>query len=211
MRALLLALVLALLPVASARGADGRVVDMVLAEVDGRLTTLSDVALARALGLFGLDPSDGPITSAEVERYLDAQLTLAEATQLGIEVEADAAARAWEAAGGDDLRARLEASGLGVAQARRLIEGDLRMARFLELRFRAFAFVTDADVEQALGSGPSDAATREAARERLRMEGATRAFTTWLQDARRHAPLRYVATGGGPWPAPFSLRATERR
>jgi hypothetical protein len=189
--------------------AAGRLVDVALAEVGGRLITLSDVALARALGLFELAPSDGPITAAELDRYVDAQLALGEAAQLDIEVSADDVARAWDAAGGDGLGARLTSVGVGPAWARRLIEADLRIERFVELRFRAFAFVTDAEVEQALGPGPHDQAARNAAREQLRAESAARALLTWREEARRRVPIRIIASDP-PWPPPFSLSPGSR-
>ena len=193
-----------LVTAAAVEAADSRVVDVALAEVGGRLVTLSDVALARGLHLFELQPSDGPITTADLDRYVDAQLALAEATQLDIEVSTDDVARAWDTAGGDALAARLTSAGVDRGLARRLIEADLRIERFVELRFRAFAFVTDAEVEQALGPGSHDQAARNAAREELRAESATRALLAWREEARRRVPIRIIASDP-PWPLPFSL------
>src|SRR5262249_20570952 len=61
-------------------------VDTVLAEVGSAPVMLSDVSLARALGLLGLEPGPGPITDADLARYLDTQLAVREANQVGIEV-----------------------------------------------------------------------------------------------------------------------------
>src|SRR5262249_26311292 len=74
---------LAVLAVAGlgAAGAAG-LVDTVVAEVGTSPIMLSDVTLARALGVLGLEPSDGPVSDAELGRYLDAQLVLREAAQL---------------------------------------------------------------------------------------------------------------------------------
>ena len=151
----LLALAAGVTTEAADRPADGadRLADAALAEVGDRLITLSDLALARALGLLGLERSDGPLTDGDLDRYMDARLAVSEAIQLGIEVQADDVDRAWEAAGGAALAARLEAVGVGAAWARQLIEDDLRVDRFVDVRFRAFAFVTDADVDEALGPG----------------------------------------------------------
>jgi hypothetical protein len=209
MRARAAILGLALLATA-ATAADRRLADAVLADVGGRLVTLSDVAVARALDLFGLEPSDGPITEREIDRYLDAQLAVSEAIQLGIGVSADEVDRAWEAAGGPALGARLAEAGVSPAWARRLVEADLRADRFVEVRFRAFAFVTDADLEQALGPGPHDEAQRERTRARLRDELAARALATWTQEAARRIGLRRLDTPPGPWPAPFSLAPPAR-
>lgn len=185
--------------------ADVRLMDSVLAEVGSRPVTLSDVALARALGVLGLEPSAGPITDTELARYLEAQVALREATQLAIEVSAADVDRAWELAGGAALAARLEAVGIGPAWARRLLEGDLRVDRFVDLRFRAFAFVTEFDVDEALGPGTHDEATRVRTRDRLRAAKIAQAFATWKEDARQRNSIRRLPGVTGPWPAPFSL------
>jgi hypothetical protein len=210
MRALAAALALALLAATAgpwappgAAAEEPRLVDAALASVRGALVTLSDVALARALGLFGLGRSDGPITPAEVTRYVNAKLAVREADQLAVKVSAEDVARAWEAAGGAALGPRLEAAGIDPAWARRMMEDDLQIRRFVELRFQAFAFVTEAEVDEALGPGAHDGATRRAARERLRDERAAKALAEWTDEARGRARIRVLAAG--PWPAPFSL------
>ncbi len=197
---------LALLATAGAGGAaDVRLMDSVLAEVGSRPIMLSDVALARALGVLGLEPSVGPITDAELARYLEAQLVLREAGQLAVEVSAADVDRAWEAAGGAALAARLEAVGIEPAWARRLLEADLRVDRFVDLRFRAFAFVTEFDVDEALGPGSHDEATRARTRDRLRAAKVAEAFATWKEDVRQRTSIRQLPVVTGPWPAPFSL------
>jgi hypothetical protein len=185
--------------------ADVRLMDSVLAEVGSRPVTLSDVALARALGVLGLEPSAGPITDAEVERYLEAQVALREASQLAVEVSAADVDRAWELAGGAALAARLEAVGVEPAWARRLLEADLRVDRFVDLRFRAFAFVTEFDVDEALGPGSHDEATRARTRDRLRAAKIAEAFATWKEDVRQRVSIRQLPGVTGPWPAPFLL------
>lgn len=198
--------VLALLAIAGVSdAADVRLMDSVLAEVDSRPVTLSDVALARALGVLGLEPSAGPVTDTELERYLEAQLALREAGQLAVEVSSADVDRAWESAGGAALAARLEAVGIEPVWARRLLEADLRVDRFVDLRFRAFAFVTEFDVDEALGPGSHDAATRARTRERLRAAKIAEAFATWKEDVRQRISIRQLPGVTGPWPAPFSL------
>jgi hypothetical protein len=210
MRAWLAALLL--LAIAGPAGAaDLRVVDEVLAEVASRPVMLSEVTLARALGVLGLEASSGPITEADLAKYLDAQLAVRESTQLAVEVPAAERDRAWEQAGGAALASRLTAAGIDPAWARRLIEADLRMQRFVDLRFRAFAFVTDFDVDEALGPGSHDEATRAQTRERLRADMVTRSFTAWQEEARQRVPIARVAGVTGPWPAPFTLDAATGR
>jgi hypothetical protein len=136
---------------ADARRPDaGTLVDTVVAEVAARAITLSDVALARALGVLGLEPSTEPISDAALAKYLDAQLALHEATHLAIEVTAADIDRAWEEAGGTALADRFARVGIAPGWARRLLEEDLRVTRFVELRFQSFACVTEFDVDEAL-------------------------------------------------------------
>ena len=196
---------LALLLVAANGGAaDVQVVDLALAQVGDRLVTLSDVTLSRALGLYGMAATDGPISPADLEHYLDAQLAVREAIQLAVEVAAEDVQRAWDARGGTTLAAWLDCIGVDPAWARRLIEADLRAQRFVDLRFRAFAFVSDADVDAALGPGPQDEAARSHARERLEAERVARALAAWRARTRERTPIRYLTgTASGPWPAPF--------
>jgi hypothetical protein len=184
---------------------------MVLADVASSPVMLSDVALARSLGVLGLEPANGPITEAELTRYLDAQLALGEASQLSIEVSVGEVDRAWDAAGGAALAARLEAVAVDPAWARRLIESNLRVERFIDVRFREFAFVTDFDVDEALGPGAHDEAERARTRDRLRAEMVARALAAWKEDARRRTPIRRVPGVTGPWPAPFSVELPAAR
>jgi len=183
----------------------GQIVDAAIASVRGALVSLSDVALARALGLFELAPAPGPIAPEDVARYIDALLALREAEQLAVRVAPEDSARAWETAGGAALSARLEAVGIDPAWARRLIEDDIKIRRFVELRFQAFAFVTEAEVDEALGPAPRDEAARGATRDRLRAERATRAREEWAVEARSRARIHTLVAPDGGWPAPFSL------
>ena len=116
-----------------------------------------------------------------------------------------------ETAGGAALAARLEAAGIAAAWARELIAAGLKVARFRELRFQAFAFVTEAEVDEALGPGAHDGAARQVARDRLRDELAARALAEWTAEARGRARIRKLAATEGPWPAPFSLDPGRER
>jgi hypothetical protein len=205
MRAWRLVLCLALLGAIGVAPASARLVDLVLAEIESSPVMLSDVTLARGLGVLGLGAADGPVTESDLTRFLDAQLAMREATHLAIVVPPADVDRAWEAAGGAALAARLEAAAIAPAWARRLIEADLRYERFIDLRFRAFAFVTDLDVDEALGPGTHDEATRARTKKRLEAEVVTRAMTSWIEDARQRVSIRRVPGASAPWPAPFSL------
>jgi hypothetical protein len=203
MRAWVAALLLCI--AGTGHAAEVRLVDTVVAEIASRPVTLSDIALARALGRFGLEPATGPITDAELAKYLDAQLAAREARQLAVEVSAADVDRAWDKAGGAALATQLTEAGVDPAWARRILEDDLRIERFVDLRFRAFAFVTDFDVDEALGPGDHDEATRASKRDRLRDDMIARAYATWKDDARQRIPIRLVPGVTGPWSAPFTL------
>jgi hypothetical protein len=215
MRGAAVAAVLVLLAAgAGAHAGETRSVDATLAVVGRSLVTLSDVTMARALGVFGLEPSNAPVTSAELERYLDGQLAAREAVQLALDVPAADVEAAWQRAGGAALGARLHALGIDPAWARRLLEADLQARRFLDLRVRAFVFVTESDVDDALGGGPSDDATRARTRAHLEAEAVARALDEWREDARARTRIRRIPAGDGPWPPPFRAtwpRAAPRR
>src|SRR5262249_25124166 len=71
--------------------------DALVGVVDGRTVSVSDVALARALGVLGFQPSSAPITHEDVERFADARLLLDEAGRIGIAAEPAEIDRAWAA------------------------------------------------------------------------------------------------------------------
>jgi hypothetical protein len=194
----------------AAGGAEARVVDAVVAEIGGAIVAAGDVALARALGLFDLAPARGPLTEAEVTRYVDGWLLATEAISLAIEVPGEDMDRAWQAAldGGRELW--LQAHGIEQAWARRLVEADVRRRRFAEVRFRAFAFVTESDVAAALGPGAHDEAARRRARERLEAERVGREIEAWRRDAMTRIVIRRVWPGPGPVPDPLDVPALRR-
>jgi hypothetical protein len=175
------------------------VIDRLLATVGGRTITASDVALARALGLFDFTPVATPIAARDVERLVRVRLVLAEAERLAIEVEPSEVEAAWRALaerhGGDAaLAAWLAEHAVEPAWARRMLRDHLRHARFIELRFRAFVFVPEQDVTAALGPGEHEAAARDRARDRLRSEAAARAVAEWLEEAAGRVPIhRWLA------------------
>ena len=132
-----------------------------LAQVDSRTIAASDVALARALGVFGLAPSSSPITRAEVDRFVEVLLILAEAGRIGIEVEPAALDVAWAAvatrAGGEAALTRwLEENAIDRDWARRLVGEDIVKSKFLDARFAAFVFPDEETVTRELGPGQHD-------------------------------------------------------
>lgn len=183
-------------------------VDAILADVNGTTIAASDATIARALGLFGMEPSDRPIEADDVRRLVDAWLIDAEAARLQI-VPSDAdMEQAWQAAaarvgGMDAVRRWLDQAGLDAAWVRRLVEADLRWQRFIDVRFRAFVFVPEEDVTKALGPGAHTTDARERAVAVLREATVHRELAAWLADARAGAAIRATATAGAGLPLLF--------
>ena len=183
------AAILSVLAWAGSARAEAIFLDGLVAEVDGVVVTASDVALGRALGLFGLTPSSGPLSAGDIQRYIDGQLLAREASRIGVESTPAERAEAWAAVvqrgGGESILTRwLTIADVEEAWARRLVVDDLRMRQFIELRFLALAFVAEADLAAALGPGDHDEGAREAMRERLEAEAADRRLAEWLADPR---------------------------
>jgi hypothetical protein len=185
-------------------------VDAVLAQVAGRVLTASDVALARALALFGLVPAATPLDAALVERAADALRVVDEAERLEIGGDEAEVAAAWAAAaarvgGPDALRRWLAAIAMEEARARALVAQDARHRRFVEVRFREFVFVTPAEVAAALGPGEHPPAEEEAARERLREAHTQERLRAWLAERRQAAPTRRTPAADAGVPDPFPV------
>jgi hypothetical protein len=184
--------------------------DAVLAEVDGAIVTASDAAIGKALGLFGLEASPASIHTADVQRLVDARLVIAEADRLQIAPSPSEVEEAWGVAaarvgGTDVLRGWLDEAGLDEPWVRKLVEADLRRRRFIEVRFRAFAFVTEEDVTKAIGPGPHTPDAREKTVNVLREQITRRELTAWLTEARARAAVRTTGAEGTGLPSPFPL------
>jgi hypothetical protein len=183
--------------------------DVLLAQVEARTVAASDIALARALGVLGFEPSARPIERSDIDRFVDTLIILEEAVRIGVAVEPADIERAWgslvarvgsEAA----LERWLEEHAIDRGWARRFVEADFRRARFLDERFAAFVFTSDEDVARVLGPGMHDEADRERARERLTRAAAEKAQAEWLSAARRRAVIRILIPDESAIPLPFS-------
>jgi hypothetical protein len=195
--------------------AEVRFLDRLVAEIDGALVTASDVAIARALGLFELDPAPRAIEATDVERYVDGRLLAREATRLGLETTPDERTEAWAAAAGRAgghaiLDAWLRTAAVDPAWARRLVDEDLIRRRFVALRFRDLAFVSDAEVTAAMDAGPHGEATREAVRARLEGDAARRRLGEWLVETRARSVIRRLVDEGTRVPDPLAGAGEQR-
>jgi hypothetical protein len=195
--------------------ADVRFLDRVVAEIDGTPVTASDVAIARALGLFELHPAPRALEATDVEQYVDGRLLAREATRLGLETTADERNEAWAAAasraGGQATReAWLRIADVDPAWARRLVDEDLMRRRFVELRFRDLAFVSEAEVTAAMGAGAPGEAAREAVRMRLEGDVARRRLDEWLVETRARSVIRRLVDEGARVPDPLAGAGEHR-
>jgi hypothetical protein len=114
-----------------ARPGEAALVDAVVGAVGSTAVSASDIALARALGLFGFTPSEEPIGSADVDRYGAALVAVLEASRLGIGPTLTELDQAWtrletQMGGAEALRAWLQATTIDIAWARRALEAHLR-------------------------------------------------------------------------------------
>jgi hypothetical protein len=79
------------------------------------------------------------------------------------------------------------------------------------VRFRAFAFVSDADVTATLGPGEHAPDAVDRAREALRLQAIDRAAADWLADARTRTPVGIADTVAQGVSPPFSMPAQGKR
>jgi hypothetical protein len=207
--ALRLLAVFCTLGVALTSHADGRFLDEVVAEIDGALVAASDVAIARALGLFELHPAPRALEGTDIERYVDGRLLVREATRIGLQTTADERTQAWAAAadraGGQALlEGWLRRADVDPVWVRRLVDEDLLRRRFVELRFRDLAFVSEAEVTAAMGPGTSGEAAREVVRARLEGDAARRRLGEWLVEARARSVIRRLVDADARVPDPLA-------
>jgi hypothetical protein len=197
-----------LLTALSALAESASPIDVLLAQIDVGTIAASDIALARALGVLGFEPSARPIERADIDRFIDTLVILEEAGRIGVTVEPADTERAWAAlvarVGPEATLERwLEEHAIDRGWARRFVEADVRRARFLDERFAAFVFTSDEDVARVLGPGAHDEADRERARERLTRAAAEKAQAEWLAAARRRAVIRILIPDESAIPLPF--------
>ena len=121
----------AALSLATAALAEAQLVDVVVGNVGPSIVTASDIALARALGLFGFTPSEAPIDATDVDRYGAALVAVLDASRLGIGPTLPELDEAWttletQIGGADALRSWLDATKIDVAWVRRALDAHLR-------------------------------------------------------------------------------------
>lgn len=173
-------------------------IDRVLATVEGRVITLSDVRAARALGLVTAG-TDAGSTEAVLNVLIDRALVLEEVERYAPPEpdpaaidRAVAAIRAPHAASFD---ASLRVAGLDDTAVRQWVRNDLRVERYLAQRFAGTVEPTDDDIETyrrrhaedpgRSGQAPDDAAVRAA----VTAERRAALVREWIDGLRARAGL----------------------
>ena len=209
-RRLIAALLLLVATAAGARGA-GEVIDRVLAIVNGRLITLSDLRTVEQLRLDTVDAvpdGDAPLLDRLIDRTLVLQEVERYAPPEPDAAAVDARAREIEARLGprDAVPAALQRLGVSEAWLRRWIRDDFRVEAYVAQRFAGSAAPTEEEIEnyfrehpgESSGSGgtlsPADA--RQLARDRLTSARRQQAVSDWLAGLRRRAEITRPAAGG---------------
>jgi hypothetical protein len=201
-RVIAAALVWAVLFAAAAPGRADDLLDRVLATVEGRVITLSDVRTAVRFGLVAADSPADVMTGAldrlidrlvilsEVERYAPPEPDPAAIRQ---RVEAIRARFASEEA----ADAALRVAGLDEAALTQWARNDLRIAQYLRERFAGAADPSEEDIESYIrrheadlrrtGRALDDPEIQRVARERVAAERHEAVVHEWVQGLRARA------------------------
>jgi hypothetical protein len=195
------ALVCALMLQASAGRADD-LLDRVLATVEGRVITLSDV---RTAARFGLVPTHGSpdVMTATLDGLINRLVILAEVERYAPPEPDPTAIREGVARiharfpSEEDLAAALRVAGFDEAALVQWARNDLRIARYLDERFAGAAEPTDEDIEgymrrheadlQRAGHRLDDPEVLRLARERVAAERHQAVVAEWVEGLRARA------------------------
>jgi hypothetical protein len=185
-------------------------VDAVLAAVEERTITASDIALLRVLRLFGFAPSAAPIDSRDVERAIDAWLVVREAQRLRLGGATEGRAEAWNAVvkrfgGAPALEAWLDRAAVEQGWARRLVEEYVDWQQFVDLRFRAFVFVTEDQILSALAGTPDTPESRARAVATLEAAEVERRLAEWIAETRPGVAVHRLLAPNERVPVPLPL------
>jgi hypothetical protein len=178
--------------------------DRVLATVEGRVITLSDVRAAQRLGLVNVAGA-GDAAAAALDRLIDRTVILIEVERYA-PPEPDPSAvservGAVKARLGspEQLAAALQLSGLDEASLDAWARNDLRIERYLQDRFAGAAEPTDEDIDGYLrrhegdlarsGRAPNDPEARRQAREQVALERRAALVSEWVQSLRDRATI----------------------
>jgi hypothetical protein len=204
-------------PAAAGQGGEIRL-DRLLAEVNGRVITLSDLELARDLNAVLVFGRGGPPSGmrAELERLIDQELLRRELERFGVgeeesgyvQARLDELRRGYAEIGG--LPALLRRLGLQETELVAYLRLQAKLLRFIDLRFKPFVSVGDDEVasyyEQSFARRlrdaglpvPPPAEAAEKIRSILIEEKVNAALDEWLRNARSASRIEYFLDEGGP-------------
>jgi hypothetical protein len=191
----------ALLATAAPGGGDD-LLDRVLATVEGRVITLSDVRTAVQFGLVATD-SPADVMAASLDRLINRLVILSEVERYAPPEPDPAAIREAVAA----IRARfvseeaadaaLQVAGLDPAALTQWARNDLRIAQYLRERFAGTAEPSEEDIEgyirrheadlRRTGRTLGDPEVQRMARERVAAERQDAMVAEWVQGLRARA------------------------
>ncbi len=179
---------------------DAQVIDRVLASVDGRLVTLSDVRVTMATGLV----EEATVEQA-LDRWVDRLLVLQEVDRFAppepaasdVDSRVDAALARLGSA--DDVSRRLDDLGVSREWVRQWVRDDLRIAAYVEQRFSGALEPTGEELENYYRQNPKEfqrggvempASDAQAlARERVKASRRRVLMADWLDGLRRRATI----------------------
>jgi hypothetical protein len=202
----ILAALLTAFPAIASGRVGGDVIDRVVAVVEGRLITLSDVRAVNALRLLEDDTPSAPVPEGAdpvVERYIDRVLVLREVERYSpappdaASVDAGLAAVAHRAGSPDALAEVLKSFGASSAWLRQWITDDLRIKAYVDQRFANAVQASDEDLESVFREHPSefagkdvnDPAVQEEARSRVMAIRRRALLADWVAGLRRRAEI----------------------
>ena len=187
---------------AAAPGRGDDLLDRVLATVEGRVITLSDVRTAVQFGLVAAD-SPADVMAASLDRLINRLVILSEVERYAPPEPDPAAIREAVAA----IRARfvseeaadaaLQVAGLDEAALTQWARNDLRIAQYLRERFAGTAEPSEEDIEgyirrheadlRRTGRALDDPEVQRMARERVAAERQEAMVAEWVQGLRARA------------------------
>jgi hypothetical protein len=186
-----------------ASDAGAQVIDRVLAVVDGRLVTLSDVRASMALGLI-----QAAEVGAAAERWVERLLILQEVDRFAPPeppaTEIDRRVSRVLAAPDAAVQARLAALGVTEDWVRRWVRDDLRIESYIEQRFAGSLEPGPEEMENYFRQNPGelmrdgqrlgDAEAQALARERLMTSRRRTLVADWLDGLKRRAAITRPAS-----------------
>lgn len=192
-------------------------IDRVLAAVNGKVLTDGDLKLARELNALLTFGAAGPAGErrSEIDRLIDLELMRQEldnfvvgpADRGVIDERMEELVRGYAEIGG--LQSLLKILGLRTEELEAYMELQALIARFLNLRFRPFVSVQEAEIEsyyevilvgrlRDAGIGvPALEEVRDRIREILVEEKVNLALERWLENIRGHSRIRIFSAAAG--------------